>query len=722
MKINSFIYALSVLLATCCFTLQALAIDYNVNFTASGASNVLSSVVVQNLTRGNSVIVPVGHILNLTDQTTSSGSLTENDDVLKIYPATEKGEYFVSFYAANDGATLLNVYSLEGRKIIETKHFLNEGMNSFKVSLNKGLFIVKVSGNGFSYSGKIMNNIAQTNIEPKLELNSADRTTDKSILKKVGEISSVVKMTYLAGDLLLYKANSGEYSTIMTDIPNASKTVNFNFVACKDASGNNYPVVKIGSQLWMAENLKTTKFNDGADIPNVTEGYQWVALSTPGYCWANNNIQNKALFGALYNHYAVSTGNLAPVGWHVPTDLEWQILTTCLGGNTLAGAALKETGFLNWMSPNTGATNSSGFTALPGGYRSPSTGDFININSRAVLWSATELSGLSSRYIIENNSTNTDLSSYVKTFGFSVRCVKNSLAIVTTSEPSLIMATYAECGGNVLADGGENVTEYGMCWSLSESPTIADSIKIVGTGLANFKTTLNNLTPDTTYYVRAYAKNLHGVSYGEQISFKTLLVDPEIVTDADGNLYHTVKIGNQTWMVENLKTTKFNDGTDIPNVTDGYQWIGLSTPGYCWANNNIQNKAVYGALYNHYAVSTGKLAPAGWHVPTESDWMTLAIYLGGLNGSGSALKEVGTSHWNYPNSDATNSTGFLALPGGYRSTSYGNYVNMGSWGCFWSATVTNGKAWRAILTNVNGVFDYMPDGFGYGFSVRCIKD
>lgn len=1041
MKRNSFIYALSVLLATCCFTLQALAIDYNVNFTASGASNVLSSVVVQNLTRGNSVVVPVGHILNLTDQTTSSGSLTENDNVLKIYPATEKGEYFVSFYAANDGATLLNVYSLEGRKIIETKHFLNEGMNSFKVSLNKGLFIVKVSGNGFNYSGKIMNNIAQTNIEPKLELNSADRTTDKSILKKVGEISSVVKMTYLAGDLLLYKANSGEYSTIMTDIPNASKTVNFNFVACKDASGNNYPVVKIGSQLWMAENLKTVKFRNGDDIVNLTNNSDWSMF--PIAAWSNydNNVSLGNTYGKLYNWYAVSDSrNIAPLGWHVASDEEWTLLTNELGGSNLAGNKLKESGVLRWNTPNTGANNESGFTAVAGGNRGSDNGTFaemgtgafwwtatpqsnsyvyfrsvgynsagigrsgsakvnglsvrcvkdpelplvstitptgiayttafsggdiisdgggailakgvcwsknanptitdnktiesetttqftseitgLDINAKyyvrayatnstgtsygesiefsslpydsitvtdidgnvyhsitignqhwlvenlkttkyrngdaigttdylytgltyasepkyqwayegneanvpvygrlytwhavadsrniaplgwhvaseaewvtlqnyliahgynydksttgnkiaksmcaTTLWNSSSVSGTASSETYKNNTsgfsmvpngyrghdgdfyimgigsntwTSTSVSSGVavsrgcgynvpdlgrnelnKNYGFAVRCIQNSLAIVTTSEPSLIMATYAECGGNVLADGGENVTEYGMCWSLSESPTIADSIKIVGTGLANFKTTLNNLTPDTTYYVRAYAKNLHGVSYGEQISFKTLLVDPEIVTDADGNLYHTVKIGNQTWMVENLKTTKFNDGTDIPNVTDGYQWIGLSTPGYCWANNNIQNKAVYGALYNHYAVSTGKLAPAGWHVPTESDWMTLAIYLGGLNGSGSALKEVGTSHWNYPNSDATNSTGFLALPGGYRSTSYGNYVNMGSWGCFWSATVTNGKAWRAILTNVNGVFDYMPDGFGYGFSVRCIKD
>ena len=309
-----------------------------------------------------------------------------------------------------------------------------------------------------------------------------------------------------------------------------------------------------------------------------------------------------------------------------------------------------------------------------------------------------------------------------KNYGFAVRCIQNSLAIVTTSEPSLIMATYAECGGNVLADGGENVTEYGMCWSLSESPTIADSIKIVGTGLANFKTTLNNLTPDTTYYVRAYAKNLHGVSYGEQISFKTLLVDPEIVTDADGNLYHTVKIGNQTWMVENLKTTKFNDGTDIPNVTDGYQWIGLSTPGYCWANNNIQNKAVYGALYNHYAVSTGKLAPAGWHVPTESDWQILTTYLGGNTLAGAALKQTGFLNWMSPNTGATNSSGFTALPGGYRSPVTGDFININTRAVLWGATELNGLSGRYIIENnsTNTDFSYYVKTFG--FSVRCIKD
>jgi uncharacterized protein (TIGR02145 family) len=187
------------------------------------------------------------------------------------------------------------------------------------------------------------------------------------------------------------------------------------------------------------------------------------------------------------------------------------------------------------------------------------------------------------------------------------------------------------------------------------------------------------------------------------------------VTDIDGNVYHTVKIGNQIWMIENLKVTKYNDGTSIPNVTDNTIWGGLTTPGYCWYNNDTSYKEPYGALYNWYAVNTGKLAPAGWHVPTDAEWLTLLS-----SEDGGTLKEIDFSHWNSPNTGATNSSGFTALPGGRR---YWNFVFIGNNSYWWTTDSYNDDiAWSRMLFYDN-ISAPRNNNYKYeGCSVRCIKD
>ena len=143
------------------------------------------------------------------------------------------------------------------------------------------------------------------------------------------------------------------------------------------------------------------------------------------------------------------------------------------------------------------------------------------------------------------------------------------------------------------------------------------------------------------------------------------------IKDIEGNVYKTIAIGKQVWMTENLKTTKFNDGTSIPMVTENEAWIKLTTPAYSWYNNDsTANKNTYGALYNWYTVKTNKLCPAGWHVPTDAEWVALITYLEGFTVAGGKMKEKGIEHWKSPNEGATNETGFTALPGGYRSRQY----------------------------------------------------
>jgi uncharacterized protein (TIGR02145 family) len=196
----------------------------------------------------------------------------------------------------------------------------------------------------------------------------------------------------------------------------------------------------------------------------------------------------------------------------------------------------------------------------------------------------------------------------------------------------------------------------------------------------------------------------------------------DYVYDIDGNPYQEVVIGTQTWLKPNLKTTKYNDGTTIPNVTDG-AWAGLSTGAWVYYNNDANYNADYGKLYNWYAVNTGNLCPTGYHVPTDAEWTTLIDYLGGESVAGDKLKEVGTVHWDSPNTGATDDVGFTALPGGVRSGLNATFYYIRSSGWHWSATPFNSNLiWSgALIGNSSGVSKNIYEKT-YGFSVRCLKD
>jgi len=198
--------------------------------------------------------------------------------------------------------------------------------------------------------------------------------------------------------------------------------------------------------------------------------------------------------------------------------------------------------------------------------------------------------------------------------------------------------------------------------------------------------------------------------------------DDSIVKDIDGNVYHTVTIGTQVWMVENLKVTRYNDGTPISNVTDNYEWKELTTGAYCNYVNDESNGNTYGRLYNWYAIETGKLCPTGWHVPSDEEWTELANHLGGDSIAGGKLKEAGTVHWSEPNTGATNSSGFSALPGGHRD--YGEFFGISYNTLFWSSTEYDSKhMWYRSIWHIDKDLNRSYFGFkGYGFSVRCIKD
>jgi len=199
----------------------------------------------------------------------------------------------------------------------------------------------------------------------------------------------------------------------------------------------------------------------------------------------------------------------------------------------------------------------------------------------------------------------------------------------------------------------------------------------------------------------------------------------ETVADIDGNVYHTVKIGNQTWLVENLAATRFNDGTAIPRVTDGKHWHELTTPGFCWyGNSEAKNGTTYGALYNWHAVNSGKLCPPGWHVPTDKEWTELADFINSWAVAAGRLKEPGNAHWIGPNAgmEEDKLVGFKAIPGGYRLGN-GTFLGIGAYGFWWCADAANNQtAWRRLMFYNKGEVARSNNSKQNGASVRCVKD
>jgi uncharacterized protein (TIGR02145 family) len=298
-----------------------------------------------------------------------------------------------------------------------------------------------------------------------------------------------------------------------------------------------------------------------------------------------------------------------------------------------------------------------------------------------------------------------------------------ALATLTTSGLKSVTDETAQGGGIITNDGGSPITERGVCWNTTGSPTIEDIHTSDGTGAGTYISSLTGLSLNTTYYVRAYATNSLGTSYGLQVEF----VQREPILDADGNAYSVITIGTQVWFGENLRTSKFRDGSQIPYVSDGTSWANTVTPAYCWYSNDNKYKETYGGLYNWYAVSTGRLCPTGWHVPSADEYAVLIDYLGGMSIAGGKLKEAGTEHWVEPNTGATNGSGFTALPGGGRYNIYsegGVFTDMGYFAYFWSSTPSTSQS-NAVsfdMAYTVGIVNKGEYSRRDGGSVRCIND
>ena len=305
-----------------------------------------------------------------------------------------------------------------------------------------------------------------------------------------------------------------------------------------------------------------------------------------------------------------------------------------------------------------------------------------------------------------------------------------NLATLTTLPIGNITDIAATTGGNITNDGGTPVTQKGVVWSTSPSPTTANNSTTNGSGTGSFTSNLTSLTASTTYYVRAYATNSAGTAYGNEVSFTTtaggggIVTNPGAGVNFNGYTYTSIVLGNgQEWMAENLRTTSYANGDPIQNVTDGTQWSNLTTGAWAHYNNDNQYENPYGKLYNWYTVADPRnVCPTGWHVPTDAEYTLLTDYLGGEAAAGGKMKSTGTQYWLSPNTDATNESGFSGLPGG-RRVSNGSFNAIGYNGYWWSSTEFDTfSAWYRVLSCDNGAVGRSGANKVNGYSVRCLRD
>ena len=492
------------LLLSLLFTIVSIqAQDYLISFAGTGASTTVGTVTVENLTQGKSISLLGSEVLHLSGTWNGINTISNSENVLCIYPNPTTENSTIGFVATASGITNVELFDITGKRLGAIQNTLTIGTHSYQLSgLRSGIYTVRVSSQAYTYTGKLVSNGAPNSAVKICYLGNSVFPITPKLLKSA---SAEKLMQYNTGDRLKFIGNTDNYSTITTDIPNQSKTITFPFVACTDGDGNNYTVVQIGSQLWMAENLKTTKYRDGSQIPNVTDNTSWGNLTTGAHCNYNNDAAIGIKYGKLYNWYAVNDSRkIAPTGWHVASDAEWTTLENYLiangynydgatTGNKIAKSlaattdwdSYTDTGTIgNYLTKN----NSSGFTALPGGGRGDG-GAFGDIGGGGYWWSSTELDatnawgkglfsddgGLGRNYI-------------PKSAGFSVRCVcyTGDSPLVTT-DFSINLSSNPPAGGT---------TDGGGAYSAGTSVTVIAS-KNTGYNFVNWTDKLNGTEVST---------------------------------------------------------------------------------------------------------------------------------------------------------------------------------------------------------------------------------
>jgi len=477
--------------------------------------------------------------------------------------------------------------------------------------------------------------------------------------------------------------------------------------------GQAYNTIQIGNQCWLRENLNIgTRINGSQNQTNNS--------FIEKYCY-DDLESNCDIYGGLYQwdevmQYIYTEGlqGICPSGWHLPDDVDWDILLQNVGTAGFAGGSLKQAGTIHWAAPNNRATNNSEFTALPGGTRT-NTGTFNSLTLSTNIWSSSVWNPPDATSIFLQYSRATfNVYTNERNNGFSGRCLKNCSLPSSPSTGLHIPSTT-----QILWNWNSVTDALGYKWNTVNNYTTATNL---GNVISKAEAGLNCGTAFTRY-IWAYNACGHSpitILTQSTLPCPTTACGQPVTDNRDGKVYTTVQIGNQCWFRENL-----NIGFRIDGSQD--QLNNGIIEKYC--NEDLESNCdIYGGLYqwnelmqNFTNQGIQGICPMGSHLPAQDDFNVLFNYLGGDGYVGEKLKEAGTLHWNPPNTGATNSSGFTALPGGSRSYGFFSGINTGN--MLWTSTyvpMSSGYFWYLLY---NGPGFGNNDNVGTNaMSVRCILD
>jgi uncharacterized protein (TIGR02145 family) len=541
-----------------------------------------------------------------------------------------------------------------------------------------------------------------------------------------------------------------------------------------DVDGNTYNTVQIGNQCWMAENLKTTRYRNGVPIDYPGEdNVAWANNTTGAYSWYNHDTTMKQLYGALYNYYVnINYNAICPEGWRVPhyyfsnpnlQDFD-NLANYISGGFEQGGKQLKSCRQVNstlgdgcntlqepkWKEhENFFGIDYYGFSALPSGVRNTGVNPGFNqINEIFMVYNRVGFPGgmVNIAYIdFDTDFFNNGINFAVSGIGMPIRCIRENdnatVPSVTTFEVSDINQTTAKLSANAIHENSPLIAR-GFVWNLTPDATLEDNLGFISftpypdhNPLSTFSHTLIDLQPANTYFVRAFAVNAIGTTYGNVVSFVTLGHDwhcgDPLIDTRDGQSYATVQIGDQCWMAENLAYLPSVSPSSIGSNTTPYYYV------YDYQGTNVseaklaENYSTYGVLYNWPASLIS--CPDGWHLPSDNEWKVIEGVVDSQYGIGNPVWDqtdwrgfdVGKnlkSNALWGASSGTDQFGFSALPAGYRSD--GGTFNYVGYHARWytSTQYSTTSAWNRTLLNQ---YDNCRRNFrikSFGFSVRCIKN
>jgi len=605
----------------------------------------IDMVLVKNLRTGVEVELEAYDDLYLSCCLDNPQKFAEKSNV-GIYPNPSNGTCFVQFFSETDSKTDFSVFDISGKKILSQTYELEKAVYSFSIEgLVHGVYTVTINSDSYYYSGKIIST-GNTSLTPSIQYYT--HYIPENYEESANPINkNLSEMQYQYGDILLIKAKTDlDNVTIRTlsiyegDFVGEHISVIIDFADCLNDNNMHYSVVKIGNKFWMAENLNTEAFEDESLIPIVLDNEQWRNMNSAAFCNYDNDNTLSEDYGKLYNWFAVNDlRNICPEGWYIPTEADWQQLEIYFGINNnelytsgwrtdYFGCFLRETSTELWQENIGNNINLSGFSARPAGMRS-FTGEFHYLNTHATWWTATE-SNLRDSWMrgVGMNTCSIYRNDGRKTMGFSIRCIKDFVDDTQPEDMSIftfeaydILAFSAKSGGEIYYEGEDEIISRGVVWGLLENPSIDNNegFSNEGNGTGYFESILEGLNPETTYFVRAYAEKVSGISYGNEISFTT-------------NSEFVVLPTLSTLAVTNVTDSSANSGGNISDNGGGH----IFERGVVWSFDPDPTIDIYiGKTFD--GTGTGTFISTLSNLNPESEYFVRSY---ATNIAGTALGEV----------------------------------------------------------------------------------